>query len=358
MDLAYSTSTSSAKVSKDVNSLIMFHGTIPPLYAHQAEGSMGSEVFQRRPLDSPVHTFTSLVECLDAMDNVGDGPEYTVVLYFAHYCKLCHQANIPYKRMAYQASPNEIRFTRLETSILTTSQYEMLGISRVPFIQIYRHGVCVASFSTKWQLHQKLTDTLEVCKSRSTSDWYGFMRLFEREIDENKLVRRRLREDILVANSDDSIVAGEIRTLTSATQLVDVVDLSRRRGCIVVVMFHSHFVQACNRAQHHFRRMAENSAANEGVVFARIESTAMSESSLRSLEVERYPHVQMYKDGKCVASFSVPQTYTFRTIVWNSLDEVKRRQPNEWQRFYRESAQDIERNQDALNGIRSEQLRP
>lgn len=319
---------------------------------------MGSEVFKRRQLDSPVHTFTSLVECLDAIDNINDGPEYTVVLYFAHYCKLCHQANIPYKRLAYQADPAQIRFTRLETSILTPSQYETIGISRVPFVQIYRYGVCVASFSTKWQLHQKLNETLNVCQSRSTSDWYGFMRLFEKEIDENKLARRRLREDMLIANPNDLVVTGGIRTLSSETQLVDVVDLSKQRNSIVIVMFHSHFVQACNRAQHLFRRMAESSSAKDGVVFARIEASALSESSLRALEVERYPHVQMYKDGKCVASFSIPQTYAFKTIVWNSLDVVKRRQPNEWQTFYKEFAQDIERNQDAISGIRSQQLLP
>ena len=67
---------------------------------------------QQTPFQTPVETFTIIAKCLDAMDHITpDAVEtemsMTVVLFFAHYCKLCHQANIPYKRMAYKNSQEE-----------------------------------------------------------------------------------------------------------------------------------------------------------------------------------------------------------------------------------------------------------
>lgn len=332
-----------------------------PLNAIRAEGSIESEVPKRRSLQSPVETFTTLIECLDAMDNsisgkgADSGPELTVVLFFAHYCKLCHAANIPYKKMAYQADPNQIRFTRLETSVMTVAQFRSLGISRVPFVQIYRHGVCVASFSTKWQLESKLKETLKDCQSRSISGWMNFMRRFENEIQDNKMVRNQLRQEALLPGSADSAALGGIQTLASESQLLNAIDKSNEYT--TVIMFHSHFEPACLRAQHQYRRIADSPVA-EGLGLKRIESSHLSDSVLQSLGIERYPHIQIYKDKKCVASFSVPQTYVFRSLVTNSLEEVKQRQPQDWEVFYQQFESEIRKNKDALDTIRREQLSP
>lgn len=326
------------------------------LNAIRDDGSIQSESLQRRPFLSPIRTFSSLVECLDAMDyNEGD-PEYTVILYFAHYCKLCHQANIPYKRLAYGADPKKIQFTRLETSIITVPQFQSLGISRVPFIQIYRHGVCVASFNTKWQLENKLKETLEVCQYRSMMEWDVFMRKFEVEINMNKVVRRRLREETLLPISSGLVTTGNIQTLASETQLLNAIDRTEG-GPMAVVMFHSHFVPACSKSQHAYRRIAESSMGSDTLFFARIEVSVLSEVFLQALDIKKYPHIQIYKDGKCVASFSIPQIYVFRLKVRNAIDEAKRRQPNDWEIFHRQYADEIAKNHNAIKTIRSEQLR-
>lgn len=335
-----------------------------PLAAIRAEGSIDSEVPHRRALKTPVETFATLIECLDAMDNSlsDDGhddhrscPEFTVVLFFAHYCKLCHHANIPYKKMAYQADPNEMRFTRLETSVMSSSQFRSLGISRVPFVQIYRHGVCVASFNTKWQLESKLKETLMACQARTISEWGAFMRQYESEIRGNKMARRLLRQEALIPASVNPRTTGGIQTLASATQLLDAIDQSEERP--TMVMFHSHFEPACVRAQHQYRRIS-GSPVGDDMTLTRLESSVLSESFLKSLGVERYPHIQIYKSRKCVASFSVPQTYVFRSLVTNSLEEVKQRQPEEWDTFYRKFENEIQEKQAALEFIRSEQLSP
>ncbi len=325
------------------------------LNAIRAEGSMQGEDIERRPFSSPVQSFTSLVEYLDAIDYNDGDPEYTVVLYFAHYCKLCHRANIPYKKLAYQADHRKILFTRLETSILSTTQYQSLGISRVPFVQIFRHGVCVASFNTKWQLECTLKETLAACQSRCTLDWLLFMKQFEGEIERNKIARRRLRQEVHFPSSTHS-ATGVIQTLASEGQLLNAVDHSDG-GPMTVIMFHSHFVPGCRRAQHLYRRIAESSMASNDLVFARIESSALSETFLEALDVKKYPHIQFYKDGKCVASFSIPQTYVFRLKLWSTLDEVKQRQSKEWEIFYRQYATEIENNQHALNIYRSGHLK-
>ena len=149
-----------------------------------------SETIENEPLpprlQSPVLTFESIEQFLDTIDRAAPN-QLTVVLYYAHYCKVCHKANIPYKKLAYKNS--DIRFTRLETSPMTVEQFKMLGISKVPFVHIYRNGICVAAFSTKWQLEARLAEVLQLCQQRSLGEWRSFMSQLDLEIQKNKQAR-------------------------------------------------------------------------------------------------------------------------------------------------------------------------
>ena len=227
----------------------------------------------RPTIQSPIKTFTSIIECFDTIDNALPN-QLTVVLYFAHYCKLCHQTNIPYKKLAYsyeekQASsieddnnlPRNIQFTRIETSVLNKHQFQSLGIRRVPFVQIYRNQICIASFSTNFKtLEKQLTDTIQITQQRSITDWLSFCNQYDNEIQSNKIARQTIRREVLMSNNERPNHGDLIHTAASEKQLLHAIDLSsskKNNNTISVIMYHSHYEQACVRAQHQYRKVAE-----------------------------------------------------------------------------------------------------
>jgi hypothetical protein len=366
----------------------------------------------RRELQSPVTTFTTVEECLNSMDE--STSDLTVILFFAHYCKKCHQANIPYKRLAY--SNPDTTFTRLETSLMTSQQLKSLGVSRVPFLQIYRNGICVASFATPWKLETQLADTLELCQRRSVSDWLAFCQQHDNDIQSNKQTRQHIREEYSSLSSSSSFMEQQqsqsVKTLASERQLLMAIDRSRSssksnshtdtndsknddddgffngstigrgdtrsttsasEGRTAVIMFHSHFGRSSMRAQHQFRRIAEHhhqqrsatttngnnkDKVKDFYLFARMESSTISETTLQELGVSKYPHIQVYRDGKCVASFSIPQTYLFSKMVSDALDELDTRSPEDWEQFMAHHQDVITENQHVIESIRQRQVEP
>jgi hypothetical protein len=328
------------------------------VFRDQADSDFQSEI-PRKAFQTPVTTFTSVVECLDSIEDASPN-EFTVLLYFAHYCRMCHQANIPFKKLAYK-NP-DVKFTRLETSILTSKQLRSLGISRVPFLQIFRNGICVASFSTKWRLESELRETLLLCQHRSLGDWQSFCYQYDDEIQLNKKARERLRAETLrlLPMEEETLVT----TLASEGQLLQAIKAAvPTRGSTtspkpLVVLFHSHFEQACYRAQRQYKRIAEQPLHKEFFSMTRIERSVLSDSTLQDLGIERYPHIQVYKDGNCVASFSIPQTYIFSKMVGDSLDTIRNRTSKAWQDYVQHHRVDMEANKAVQDVLHRRQLLP
>ena len=430
-------------------------------------------------LESPITTYTTIQECLNGMNNksnnnMGDNcNDLTVVLFFAHYCKLCHKMNITYKKLAYQYGSNGndnanasqrpspppaavVKFTRFETSPLTKEQLTSLGITRVPHVQMYRNGICVASFSTRsaivndirggddedaddaaaggskkqFLLEIQLRDTIDTCLSRSILEWNTFLSTYNKEIQENKVARQDIQDELdaqsfesnyynmFSVNNNNSIKKkkkngnGEILTLASESQLLQAISLTEdsntntntdddndndasasttstsrttttMKNNVVVVMYHSNFEPSCVRAQHQYRRLAESlslssasksTTSKEGerddnksihshhhhnFILTRIESSVLSERTLKALGVTKYPYVQVYQDGgTCVASFSIPQTYMFKKLVGDCLQQIQQRSATEWKEFYQRYHKDIQENQHVVQELRTNQLLP
>ena len=307
-----------------------------------------SETIENEPLpprlQSPVLTFESIEQFLDTIDRAAPN-QLTVVLYYAHYCKVCHKANIPYKKLAYKNS--DIRFTRLETSPMTVEQFKMLGISKVPFVHIYRNGICVAAFSTKWQLEARLAEVLQLCQQRSLGEWRSFMSQLDLEIQKNKQARIALRAQL---NHEEEVPSDHhICTLSSGSQLVRTINDQKKP---TVVLYHSHFEEACKRAQHQYRRLAEGPHGKD-FFLARIETSVLSDSTLQELGITTYPFVQVFKDGKCVASFSIPLSYMFNRLMGDSLKLIKQRSREQWEEFYTEYNYEIQSIQQVIARLRS-----
>ncbi|MGK3739789.1 MAG: hypothetical protein ACI90V_006636 [Bacillariaceae sp.] len=348
---------------------------------------------RQRSFQTPVTTYAGVLDLLNNIDNAQSN-DLTVVLFFSFYCRTCHRANIPFKQLAYSSSP-DINFIRFETSVLTPKQFRSLGIDRVPYIQIYRNKICVASFTVttssgnssstsrnaQMMLRPRLLENISACR-RSVADWYIFRDMHDKEIERNKAARNKLRADVIndSSHSDYSVDEDEdddnerqyrsVRTLTSEADLLQVIrgnkndegnDNTNNDDGIVVVMYHNHFERSCLRAQHKYRRIANeqlkqqqrssSSSSSSSWCMARIETSVLSDNTLQLLGVRLYPHIQVYLGRTCVASFSIPQPYLFAKKLRESLEIISTRTTQEWDEFYDQNNEEIKSQQNALDVI-------
>jgi len=349
---------------------------------------------QQRTFQTSVKTHTNVIDLLDEIDTAPSNI-LSVVLFFANYCKMCQQAIIPFKQVANDMA-ERVRFIRYETSALSPKEFKSMGIDKLPFLQIYRNGICVASFSAtqkisktsrKMVLRPRLLEHIDTCERRSLADWSTFRDCYDKEIEANKAARAKIREAIdgkysADYNDDEERLYRSIRTLTSESELLrlihgdkDYIDDDRREegpnNCIVVIMFHSHFDPSCRRAQHKFRKIAserqyqyEKGMERTPCTMARIETSLLPDQTLRSFGIQRYPHIHIYRisthcseiDGnrksiECVASFSIPRSFLFAKMLHESLDTVVQRTPEEWTEFYNQHRNEIEAQKLAVKEI-------
>jgi len=123
-----------------------------------------------------------------------DKKEFVVVKYYAHYCKICQRAGMQFKKIATEYP--DISFGKVESMVLPDSANTLrsLGVSKFPFVQIYRKGQCVASFSTgpSHLFVKKVRDTIDSCLKRSPEEWNAFLSEFSSEIESNRQARETL----------------------------------------------------------------------------------------------------------------------------------------------------------------------
>lgn len=153
---------------------------------------------------SPVTIAASSEELLSIMNGNGDNDNndaayaddaMTLILFHAHYCKICQRAAMQLNR-AVKEYP-AVRFAKVEAQVLpepTSDSLRTLGVSKFPFVQIFRKGQCVASFSTgpTHMFMRRIRDTLDLCLERDDACWDSFVTEFAGEIESNQLARKSL----------------------------------------------------------------------------------------------------------------------------------------------------------------------
>lgn len=200
---------------------------------------------------------TSIDQLLDVMDDskkslVGnnddddDDDKLVVIKYYASYCKICQRAGIQFKKIATEYPNNKVQFAKIEASVLggsssggnggnknriiqqhhtvsssTTAPTDgsttattaassadtlrSLGVTKFPFVQIYRKGLCVASFSTgpSHLFVKKVRDTIDLCLERTPDVWDSYANEFCDEIQSNQRARHALRRATVMDEEEE-----------------------------------------------------------------------------------------------------------------------------------------------------------
>ena len=102
---------------------------------------------------SLVATAESMDDLLALMDGSDDDGKpataLTLLLFHAHYCKICQRATMQLPRVAKEYP--SVKFAKVEARVFpepSADNLRSLGVSKFPFVQIFKGGDCVASFST------------------------------------------------------------------------------------------------------------------------------------------------------------------------------------------------------------------
>lgn len=158
--------------------------------------SMAANPINGAILDTPVHNFQSPAQYLEALDANHEDNELLVVKYYASYCKICQRASISFKKIAMDRNDKPVRFARLESSRMPADLLRQLGLTKFPFVQIFRHGKIVASFSTgpSHMFAPKVRNTVDTCLQRSEEEWAELEKEFGHEIQANLEAREALRK--------------------------------------------------------------------------------------------------------------------------------------------------------------------
>jgi thiol-disulfide isomerase/thioredoxin len=132
---------------------------------------------------------------IDNSENNIKSSGMSLILYHASYCKICQRAGMQLIR-ASKEYPS-VKFAKIEASVFpdpATPKLKSLGVTKFPFIQIYRYGKCVASFSTgpTHMFMRRVRDTLDLCLERDDECWNSFVTEFTNEIESNQLSRNNL----------------------------------------------------------------------------------------------------------------------------------------------------------------------
>ncbi len=148
----------------------------------------------------PVTTVETIQELLAVMNCENEANKkredsgMTLVLFHAHYCKICQRATMQLTKAAREYP--SVNFAKVEAKVIpepTAENLRTLGVSKFPFVQIYRRGDCVASFSTgpTHMFMRKVRGTLDLCLERDEECWNGFSIEFATEIQGNRDARKQ-----------------------------------------------------------------------------------------------------------------------------------------------------------------------
>jgi thiol-disulfide isomerase/thioredoxin len=141
-----------------------------------------------------VKLLTTTRDLLNVMQGDASSDKLVVVKFYAHYCKICQRAGIQLKKVAGEYP--DIDFCKVECLVIpdTANTLRSLGVTRFPFVQIYRQGQCVASFATgpSHLFVKRIRATLDECQKRTESEWDPFVETISSEIQSNLRVRKNL----------------------------------------------------------------------------------------------------------------------------------------------------------------------
>jgi hypothetical protein len=135
-------------------------------------------------------------------------------------------------------------------------------------------------------------------------------------------------------SSADQSSLTAVRTVATTLEYLDVLDANQHSDDLLIVKYNAPSCRLCVRSGIHYKKLAL-SLREQGlpVQCVRFDASVLSGATLRDLGLIRFPFVQIFRRGDCVAAFSTGATHMFTTKVKNAVRKSLARSPDEWNTF-------------------------
>lgn len=114
---------------------------------------------------------------------------------------------------------------------------------------------------------------------------------------------------------------------------------------LTVVFYHANYCKICQRAQIKYKKLA--SMASEKAQFTSMEASKIPAADLKSLGINRFPWIQIWRNRQCVSALAPGASYSSIPRVMESLEKCRDRSRTEWL----EMAPRLQVSQDALDKL-------
>ena len=142
----------------------------------------------------------------------------------------------------------------------------------------------------------------------------------------------------------------KIIVLNSLQDFLDFVD-NAPPDSLSVIKFYGKSCPLCKRIEMKYKKMAHY-YQKAPIRFAEVEKTVHPDLC-STLNIDRFPYIQIYRNSQCVASHGTESDKTFGPIVNDTVQRELMMRPEDWDAFLTAFAEPIRRSADKLETLRS-----
>jgi hypothetical protein len=136
--------------------------------------------------------------------------------------------------------------------------------------------------------------------------------------------------------------SGPVIPIYSTEKFIHVLE-NAPEDSLVVVKYHANFCKVCARVILKYKKMADvlsKSPTPKPLTFMDVEITA-NPQICNTLEIKKFPFLQIYRNMECVASFGTGPAHNFQKVVGETLDAKLNMTDEDWRQFRHEFKNEI-----------------
>lgn len=143
--------------------------------------------------------------------------------------------------------------------------------------------------------------------------------------------------------------APRVLPLQSLDDFLDYID-SAPADSLSVIKFYSRSCPLCKRIEMKYKKMA-HVYQNAPIRFAQVDK-AINADFCTILGIDRFPYIQIYRNGQCVAAHGTDSDKTFGPIVNDTIQRELSMRQDEWDAFLTAFAEPIRQGSERIQNVR------
>mmetsp|Transcript_19663 Transcript_19663/g.24246 ORF Transcript_19663/g.24246 Transcript_19663/m.24246 type:complete len:248 (-) Transcript_19663:127-870(-) len=146
--------------------------------------------------------------------------------------------------------------------------------------------------------------------------------------------KEALQQKLPIEKKMPTNLDGPVKRIHSIDDFLHEIETAPTNG-LVVVQYHAKWCKICARVTVKMRQMAERlqqKGTPVPVSFISVEYTANKEIC-STLDIKKFPFIQMYRNRECVVSFGTGPVHNFQPAVGGTLNEKLALTEDQWEDF-------------------------